>query len=157
MSNNKERNLDDIDIRILSALEKDGRMSFSALGENIGLSKTPCWNRVKELSDNNVILGYSANLNPAAIGLNIRALVHVVVDFDHYQAFERAILEHSAVRSCHAVTGEFDYVLEILSQDIDTFDTLLRAELSQIPGVQRFNTSISTRMVKSAGRYTDMR
>ena len=156
MKDNKERKLDNIDLRILSALERDGRMSFSTLGENIGLSKTPCWNRVKELTDSKVIEGYSANLNPNAIGLTIRALVHVVVDFDHYQAFEQAILDHSAVRSCHAVTGEFDYVLEILSLDIDSFDQLLRAELSQIPGVQRFNTSISTRMVKSAGHYSAM-
>lgn len=156
MENIKERTLDKVDLKIVTELEQDGRMSFSALGESVGLSKTPCWNRVKDLYHSGVIEGYSANLNPTALGLHVRALVHVVVDFDHYQAFEQAIVEHDSVRSCHAVTGEFDYVLEILSQNINSFDQLLRAELSQIPGVQRFNTSISTRMVKAAGQYTKM-
>ena len=156
MEHKKEQKPDKVDLKIVAALERDGRMSFSALGESIGLSKTPCWNRVRDLCQSGIIEGYSANLNPTGLGLNVRALVHVVVDFDHYRAFEQAIVAHQAVRSCHAVTGEFDYVLEILSRDINSFDQLLRAELSQIPGVERFNTSISTRMVKSAGMYSDM-
>jgi Lrp/AsnC family leucine-responsive transcriptional regulator len=60
------------------------------------------------------------------------------------------------VRSCQAVTGDFDYVLEILARDINAFDQLLRAELSRLPGVQRFNTSISTPIVKSDGLYSNM-
>lgn len=152
----KERKLDKVDKSIVNALEKDGRISFAALGEKVGLSKTPCWNRVKELSTDGIIEGFSANLHPPALGLHVRALVHVVVDFDHYLAFENAILNHASVRSCHAVTGDFDYVLEILASDINSFDHLLRVELSQIPGVQRFNTSISTRMVKTQGPYSDM-
>jgi Lrp/AsnC family leucine-responsive transcriptional regulator len=148
-----KQSLDPIAHKLVSRLEQDGRLSFAALGESIGLSKTPCWNRVQELQQSGVIQGYSANLDPKALGLSIRALVHVVVNFEHYQAFERAILAHPAVRSCHAVTGNFDYVLEILDSDIDAFDQLLRANLSRLPGVQRFNTAISTRMVKSDGPY----
>ena len=72
------------------------------------------------------------------------------------KAFEQAILAHSNVRSCHAVTGEFDYVIEILSKDIQAFDSLLRDELSQLPGVTRFNTSLSTRVIKDNSPYTDM-
>lgn len=152
--NIKERNLDAIDLKIVAELENDGRLSFSTLGETVGLSKTPCWNRVQELNKVGVIEGYSANINPTALGLAIRALVHVVVDFDYYQEFEQAIIEHSSVRSCQAVTGEFDYVLEILARDIEAFDHLLRADLSGLPGVERFNTAISTRMVKSRGPYS---
>jgi Lrp/AsnC family leucine-responsive transcriptional regulator len=148
--------LDKLDKKLIAELEKDGRVSFAALGESIGLSKTPCWNRVKDLNKSGVIEGYTAKLNPVALGLSIRALVHVVVNFDQYQAFEQAIIAHNAVRSCQAVTGEFDYVLEILASDINAFDQLLRAELSRLPGVQRFNTSISTRMVKSDGLYSNM-
>lgn len=154
--NIKERYLDAIDLKIVAELENDGRLSFSTLGETVGLSKTPCWNRVQELNKVGVIEGYSANINPAALGLAIRALVHVVVDFDHYQEFEQAIIEHSSVRSCQAVTGEFDYVLEILARDIEAFDQLLRADLSGLPGVERFNTAISTRMVKSRGPYSQV-
>ena len=60
------------------------------------------------------------------------------------------------MRSCHAVTGDSDYVLEILASDIEAFDELLRAQLSRLPGVQRFNTAISTRMVKNNGPYAAM-
>jgi Lrp/AsnC family leucine-responsive transcriptional regulator len=142
--------------QILHNLEVDGRLSFSALGERLGLSKTPCWNKVSELQKNGTIEGYSARVNPSKLGLTIRALVHVVVNFSHYKEFELAIVAHSNVRSCQAVTGEYDYVLEILACDIQAFDQLLRENLSQLPGVERFNTAISTRMVKQNGPYTQM-
>ncbi|ABG38939.1 transcriptional regulator, AsnC family [Paraglaciecola sp. T6c] len=152
----KKQVLDKSSIKIINALEKDGRMSFANLGDTLGISKTPCWNKVQQLQSAGVIEGYSAQLNTKALGLSIRALVHVVVDFEHYQAFEKAIIEHASVRSCHAVTGDSDYVLEILATDIEAFDELLRAQLSRLPGVQRFNTSISTRMVKNNGPYSNM-
>ena len=152
----EDQYIDSLDKCILTELEKDGRMSFSSLGEKIGLSKTPCWNRVQALQSQGVIEGYQARLNPVAMGLHIRALVHVVVNFEQYQAFEQAIQAHPAIRACHAVTGDFDYVLEILATNINAFDLLLRAELSGLPGVERFNTAISTRMVKAQASYTDM-
>ncbi|MDC0602239.1 Lrp/AsnC family transcriptional regulator [Aliiglaciecola sp.] len=144
------------DKQIIQQLEQDGRLSFATLGESIGLSKTPCWNRVKALQAKNVITGFQAQINPLALGLNIRALVHVVIDFEKHQNFEAAIIAHPSVRSCHAVTGEFDYVLEILAKDISDFDELLRVEMSRLPGVMRFNTSISTRMVKQQSGYSEM-
>jgi Lrp/AsnC family transcriptional regulator, leucine-responsive regulatory protein len=145
-----------LDLKILQALEQDGRMSFASLADSIGLSKTPCWNRVNELQQRGCIAGYSANISALKIGLQVRALVHVVVDFSQYQAFEQAIIAHPNVRSCHAVTGDYDYVLEVLATDIASFDLLLRKQLSQIPGVERFNSAISTRLVKTDAPYTAM-
>lgn len=148
--------IDAIDIKILRELEASGRTSFAALGETVGLSKTPCWARVRDLESQGVIEGYSARVSADALGLAIRALVHVVVGFDRYEAFEAAILAHRSVRSCHAVTGEYDYVLEILAPDMTALDELLRNDLSRLPGVSRFNTSITTRMIKNAGFYSTM-
>ncbi len=148
--------MDDLDLRILGILEEDGRISFAALGDRVGLSKTPCWSRVKELEASGVIESYGAQVTPEAIGLGIRALVHIVVGFDEYERFEQAIIEHQSVRCCHAVTGEYDYVLEILAPDMAALDELLRNNLSRLPGVTRFNTSITTRMIKSAGSYSSM-
>jgi len=148
--------MDLVDVKILTALENDGRISFTSLGEKIGLSKTPCWTRVKELEASGAIEGYSARVSPEVLGLGIRALVHVVVSFDQYQSFENAIIKHPAVRCCHAVTGEYDYVLEVLAPDMSALDDLLRQELSRLPGVSRFNTSITTRMIKEAGSYSSM-
>jgi Lrp/AsnC family leucine-responsive transcriptional regulator len=149
--------LDTLDKKILQCLECDGRISFATLGEQIGLSKTPCWTRVNELLKKGIIEGYSTRIDPKKLGLAIRALVHVVVDFSYYQAFEAAIIAHPNIRSCQAVTGDYDYVLEILATDIEAFDQLLRENLSQLPGVERFNTAISTRIVKSDGPFTAMR
>ncbi len=148
--------MDGIDFKIVQALEVDGRMSFAALGDAVGLSKTPCWARVKDLENRGVIEGYGARVSAEALGLGIRALVNVVVSFDQYEVFEQAILAHASVRSCHAVTGEYDYVLEVLAPDMADLDTLLRTNLSRLPGVTRFNTSITTRMIKTAGSYSDM-
>ncbi|WP_342806527.1 Lrp/AsnC family transcriptional regulator [Alteromonas sp. M12] len=148
--------MNDKDKQIVSKLEEDGRLSFATLGDSIGLSKTPCWNRVKALQQKQIITGFSAILSPQAMGLNIRALVNVVIDIGQHQKFEQAIIEHASIRSCHAITGEFDYVLEILAKDITDFDELLRVDLSKLPGVLRFNTSITTRLVKQNGHYSKM-
>lgn len=148
--------MDSIDLKILKTLEQDGRVSFAALGELVGLSKTPCWSRVKELEASGIIEGYGAQVASDALGLGIRALVHVVVAFDRYESFEQAILNHKSVRCCHAVTGEYDYVLEVLASDMTALDELLRTSLSRLPGVTRFNTSITTRLIKNSGSYSDM-
>jgi Lrp/AsnC family leucine-responsive transcriptional regulator len=148
--------MDKKDLQIIGLLEQNGRLSFAAVGEQIGLSKTPCWSRVQQLTEQGVIAGYAATINPNKLGLQVRALVHVIVDFSVYQAFEQAIVAHKAIRACHAVTGEFDYVLEVLAADINDFDSLLRVQLSQLPGVQRFNTALSTRVVKQDGPYSAM-
>lgn len=148
--------MDKADIRILQLLEADGRLSFAALGEAVGLSKTPAWNRVRDLEAKGLIEGYGARVNADALGLKIRALVHLVVSFDQYEAFEAAIVAHKNIRVCHAVTGEYDYVLEILAPDMPSLDELLRTELSRLPGVTRFNTSITTRLIKSGSRYSEM-
>lgn len=148
--------LDTIDKTIIAILEDEGRVSFASLAEKVGLSKTPCWNRVRELEAKGVISGYHTQVEPEALGLHIRALVNVVVDFETYEEFEAAILAHDAVRACYAVTGEYDYVLEVLAGDMAAFDTLLRDGLSRLPGVQRFNTSIATRMIKTASSYSRM-
>lgn len=148
--------IDKTDKQILKILECDGRISFASLGDQVGLSKSPCWNRVKTLVENGVIEQFNCSLNPEKLGLSVRALVHVVVNFGQYQAFEKAILAHRYIRACHAVTGEFDYVLEVLASDIPAFDHLLREELSGLPGVERFNTSLSTRVVKQGAPFTGM-
>ena len=148
--------MDHIDLNILELLEKDGRLSFASLGEAVGLSKTPCWNRVRELEAAGIIEGYGARVSAESVGLEIRAIVHVVVAFNRYEAFEAAIQEHSSVRTCHAVTGEYDYILEVLAPDMVALDELLRKDLSRLPGVTRFNTSITTRLIKSGSSYLEM-
>jgi Lrp/AsnC family leucine-responsive transcriptional regulator len=142
--------LDDLDLHIIRLLEDDGRQSFSLLGEKIGLSKTPCWNRVNRLQTAGVIEGYGARINSEKLGLEVRAIVQVIVEFADYKAFEQAVNKHRRIHWCQAITGEFDYIMEVLANNIAELDSLLREELSGLPGVHRFTTSISTRIIKVA-------
>ncbi|TIP32509.1 MAG: Lrp/AsnC family transcriptional regulator, partial [Mesorhizobium sp.] len=73
--------LDALDRRIVAALERDARISFGELAEEVGLSKTPCWKRVKALEEAGVIRGYSTRIDPARIGFGIEAFIQVSIDF----------------------------------------------------------------------------
>jgi Lrp/AsnC family leucine-responsive transcriptional regulator len=141
------------DKQILRLLEHNGRISFAELAIEVGLSKTPCWNRVKALEKAGFIKSYAACLDATALGLEIRAFVHVVVNFDESEAFEDAVNDHTHILRCEAVTGDFDYLLEVAAQNMPRLDKLLRKELSKLPGIARFSTSIATREVKYSTQY----
>nr|WP_136252338.1 Lrp/AsnC family transcriptional regulator [Ningiella ruwaisensis] len=138
------------DIEMLTRLERSARVSFSELAEEVGLSKTPCWNRVKMFEREGIINGYHTELNAQALGIEIRAFVHVVLNFNESEAFEKAVSSHPNILRCDAVTGDFDYLLEIAATNMQRLDDLLRKELSKLPGIARFSTSISTRSVKTS-------
>src|SRR3546814_9326525 len=93
--------MDKLDWKIVAALERDGRQSYSDLGEQVGLSKSPCWSRVKNLEESGVIDGYAASLDPIAIGLAVQSFVEVQTRFDATIEFEAAVLAHPAVVECH--------------------------------------------------------
>lgn len=138
-----------LDQKIVTALEADARMSFAALAEHVGLSKTPCWKRVKALEEAGIIRGYRTMLDPARLGFGIEAFVQVSIDPERFEAFEAAVREHPLIWRCHATTGEADYLLHVLASDMADLDRLLRQELSRLPGVHRTITSMATREIKS--------
>ncbi|MDT0594377.1 Lrp/AsnC family transcriptional regulator [Glaciecola petra] len=144
--------MDKIDRKILSVLEGDARISFADLALKVGLSKTPCWNRVKELELKGVISAYTARVDPYAIGLEVQAIVQLVLNFGQADAFEESVLRHEKILHCFAVTGDYDYVLHVVAKNIRDLDEFLRSELSQFSGVERFSTAISTRSIKEIGR-----
>ncbi|WP_242129101.1 Lrp/AsnC family transcriptional regulator [Sphingobium sp. Sx8-8] len=146
--------LDSGDIAILEAIEGDARQPFNQLAERVGLSKTPCWNRVQAMENAGVIEGYRTAVDPLALGLGQRAFLQVSVDFEYYEAFEQAIVAHPAVVDCHAVAGEADYLLQVISSDVSRLDSLLRRDLSRLPGVKRFSTTICMKAIKRDGSIT---
>jgi Lrp/AsnC family leucine-responsive transcriptional regulator len=147
--------LDSTDLKIIAALEEDARMSFAELSERVGLSKTPCWKRVKGLEDAGVIRGYVTRLTPAALGFGIQAVVHASVEFEQSDAFEDAVRRHPLIIRCHATTGESDYVLHIVAVDMVALDQLLRREISRLPGVRRTVTAMATREIKGDARLSE--
>ncbi|TIU05123.1 MAG: Lrp/AsnC family transcriptional regulator, partial [Mesorhizobium sp.] len=110
--------MDALDRKIVAALERDARTSFAVLADEVGLSKTPCWKRVKALEDAGIIRGYSTRIDPAKLGFGIEAFIQVSIDFELSEAFEAAVQAHPLIRRCHATTGEADYLLQIVTVDM---------------------------------------
>lgn len=149
--------IDAIDLKIIALLEADARLSFAELAEQVALSKTPCWKRVKALEDADIIRGYAALVDPAKLGFSLEAFIQISIDFEQSHAFEAAVLRHPLIWRCHATTGEADYLLHIIASDMVALDELLREGISRLPGVKRTVTSMSTRAIKTdvslAGAY----
>ncbi len=146
--------MDKIDHRILTALEEDGRQSFAELGEQVGLSKTPCWQRVRELERSGVIRGYRADIDPARLGLHVEAFVQVTLSSVQHAQFEAAVLRHPAVLQCFTTAGQADYLMHVLAAGIAELDRLLRMEISQMPGVQKIETTVCMKTIKHRAPVT---
>jgi Lrp/AsnC family transcriptional regulator of ectoine degradation len=143
--------LDAIDLKILDAVQRDGRITKLALAEKVGLSPTPCWLRLRKLEKAGVISGYHARLEPRAIAPITSVLMEVTLgshrqaDFDR---FERAIRELPEVVACWSVGGGVDYVLKVVTRDIDAYQRLVDGLLERELGIDRYFTYIVTRTVK---------
>lgn len=140
--------LERTEIALLSTLEDDARLSFGELGEKIGLSKTPCWSRVRDLEKRGIIKGYRTEIDPDAIGLHIHAFVQVTITPTKHSEFEAAAVKHASVLQCFATAGQGDYLLHVLVPGISDLDQLLRAEVSRLPGVQRLVTTVCMKTIK---------
>ena len=147
--------MDRIDWKIVAELEDDGRLSFAELGERVGLSKSPCWSRVRELERSGVIRGFSAQLAPSALGLAVQCFVEVRIRFDAHTDFEAAVMAHPAIIECHTTAGDGDYILRIFARSVEHLDELLRHDLSKLPGVHRMATNICLKTIKPRASLTE--
>ena len=144
--------LDNIDRRIVAALQAEGRLPIVDLADKVGLSPTPCQRRVKRLEEEGVIVRYAALVSPPALGLNLQALVQVTLD-DHsektVEAFEAAIRARPEVVACYAVTGDMDFLLHVLAPDLASFSDFALKALLRMPGVRDTRSSFIMQAVKS--------
>lgn len=147
--------IDRTDEAILRILEKDGRLSFSALSEQINLSKTPSWMRVQSLEKQKIIVGYRAEVNPFALGLTLQAFVQARVSSDRQHEFEEAVQRNGSILTCYATTGQADYLLHVLVKDISALDELVRLRIASFPGVKGVFTIISLKEIKQRGLILD--
>lgn len=146
--------MDKIDLKILAELETGGRMSFADLSERVGLSKSPCWSRVRELEASGAIQGFHAQIDPAALGLAVQCHAYVRIRFDAHAAFEEAAIAHPAIIECHTTAGDSDYLIRVYARSVEHLDDLLRHELSKLPGVHRLSTTICLKTIKSRAPLT---
>jgi Lrp/AsnC family leucine-responsive transcriptional regulator len=144
--------LDEIDRKIVAALQAEGRLPIVDLAERVGLSATPCQRRVKRLEEEGVITRYAALISPAAMGYGLQALVEVTLD-DHsektVEAFEAAIRARPEVVACYAVTGDMDFLLHIFAPDLANFSDFALKALLRMPGVKGSRSSFIMQAVKS--------
>ena len=143
--------LDATDIRILEAIQGDGRITKLALAEKVGLSPTPCWMRLRKLEKAGIVSGYHAHLNLRKIAPVTTVLMEVTLanhrqaDFDR---FERVIAALPEVVGCWSVGGGIDYMLKVMSPDIDTYQRFVDGLLDREIGIERYFTYIVTKTVK---------
>ena len=146
--------MDQIDRRLLTSLEENARQSFAELAEVVGLSKTPCWQRIRELERAGVIRGYRADIDALQLGLKVEAFVHVTLSSGHHAEFEAAVRQHPAILQCFTTAGHAGYLMHVLVAGIEELDSLLRMEISQMPGVQRVETTVCMKTVKHRSAIT---
>ena len=137
--------LDDIDRRILRALQRDGRMANNDLAKEVGLSPSPCSRRVKQLEDDGYIARQVALLDRKKLGLSLTAYVLIGMDRhtpERFETFEAAIRNLPQVLECSLVTGmDADYQLKVVVPDMDHYQKLLLGHLTRIEGVTSVRSS----------------
>lgn len=145
-------NIDEIDIRILRSLQKNGRQSINELSEVVGLSATPVARRVKHLEKTGVIAGYCALIDEAKLGFDVSVFVSVQLDkqVDNALAlFEKEIQSMPEVVDCWLMTGNRDYLLKVVTSGLKGFEQFLVGRLTKIDGVASIESSIPLRRVKA--------
>ncbi|HEY1395291.1 Lrp/AsnC family transcriptional regulator [Roseateles chitinivorans] len=144
--------LDNLDRRILAALQRDARLTNVQLAEEVGLSPSPCLRRVRLLEEAGVIRGYHANLDRAGVGLGLTVFVGVRVERHQdvtSTAFREAVAQLPEVVSCHLVSGESDFLLQVVVTDLPAYEQFLLGVLLKLPGVSDIRSNFAIATVKA--------
>jgi Lrp/AsnC family leucine-responsive transcriptional regulator len=147
------KTLDRMDVEILMALQDDGRASMAAIGEEIGLSASAVTRRLEKLEADRVIVGYAALLNHKAVGLKMTAFVTVTLtkqSEEIIEAFEKAIVALPEVAEVHLMAGSTDYLLRVISTDLEAYENFLKRRLTRLRGVAHVQTAFSLSSLKAA-------
>lgn len=146
----RKLNIDRTDRKILAELQRDGRQSLTDLAERIGLSLSPCHRRVRALEDAGVILGYRAELCAKELGLSFSSIVFVTLREGHHQAvldFESALQGIPQIVQAQRLFGDPDYLLQVITADLPTFQKLYDEHLSRLPNVLRLTSTLVMKSV----------
>ncbi|WDE09469.1 leucine-responsive transcriptional regulator Lrp [Thalassomonas haliotis] len=153
MNDSKGKKLDRIDRNILFELQRDGRLSNIELSRRVGLSPTPCLERVKRLENENYITGYRATLNPHKLDAALLVIVEITLTKtspDVFDDFSKAVHELDVIQECHLVSGNFDFLLKTRVKDMLAYRELLGDTLLRLPAVSESRTYVVMEEVKSS-------
>ena len=144
--------LDSIDRRLLADLQAEGRVTNVDRARRVGLTAPPCLRRVRALEEAGVIKGYHAELDAASLGFTITVFAMVSLKSqaeEDLRAFENHIKALPEVRECHMLNGEIDFILKIVSKDLQSFQEFLTSKLTPAPNVASVKTSLTIRTAKN--------
>ncbi|RVK27777.1 winged helix-turn-helix transcriptional regulator [Sinorhizobium meliloti] len=155
MKESPTEDVDRIDLKILRALQSEGRLSNADLAKRVNVSAATCHRRTQRLFDEGYITGVRAEVAPGAVGLGAMVMVGVVLDRstpESFGAFEGAVMELKEVLDCNLVAGDFDYLLKIRVRDMADFNKLHGQKLIALPGVRQTRTFFVMKEVKENAR-----
>lgn len=145
--------LGDTDRRILAELQKDSRLTMQQLGERVGMSASSCWRRVRALEEEGVIEQYAVIANPRKAGFSLSAMVHVSLarhEQENVDNFIREVLRHPEVLECFATSGEADFHLRVVVEDIDAYNEFLDDFIFKLSGVSQVRSNIVLKEIKAS-------
>ncbi|ELQ6263777.1 Lrp/AsnC family transcriptional regulator [Cronobacter malonaticus] len=146
-----EDTLTPTDITLLTLLQQDARTTNQALADAVNLSPSPCWRKVKKLEEDKVILGYHAALDRRKIGLGVMVFVRVSID-SHSEAqarrFEQEVMELENVVACYSIGGDADFLLQVVSRDLDAYAEFAMSVLRRLPGIKEMQSMFVLKEIK---------
>jgi Lrp/AsnC family transcriptional regulator of ectoine degradation len=151
--------LDNRDIKILSVLSREGRLSKTELAERVNLSATPCADRLKRLERAGLITGYGARVDIARLGPSISVFVMVELDAHKaasFQTFEQAVAAVPEITGCWALGGGYDYLLLVVARDIDAYQRLIDRLLEAPTGMRRYYSYVVTKEIRDLPPPVDL-
>ena len=142
--------LNEIDLKILSYLQNNARLTNVDLSEHIHLSQSPCLRRVRNMESSGIIKGYVALVDQNAVGLPVSVFVNVRLEKQIERAlekFEETVQDWSEVMECYLMTGDSDYLLRVVASDLAAYERFLMDKLTRVPGVASINSSFALKQV----------
>ncbi|MBI6851507.1 Lrp/AsnC family transcriptional regulator [Pseudomonas lijiangensis] len=139
------------DVRILTALQQDGRVTNQTLADQLGMSASPCWRRVKQLEEHRYILSYKAVLDRRKIGLGVMVFIRVSID-SHSEAeakkFEQEVMQLEDVVACYSIGGDADFLLQVVARDLDSFADFAMTTIRRLPGIKEMQSMFVLKEIK---------
>ncbi len=147
----QKTHLNKIDLNILRELQKDARITYSELARRVGLSTSPCMERVKRLERKGIIKGYNTQLNPSKLNAGLVVFVQIRLtrsSQDIFREFKRVITQLPEIQECFLVSGNFDYLIKARVGDMEQYHKFLVETLLTLPGVHESTSYVSMEQVK---------
>jgi Lrp/AsnC family transcriptional regulator, leucine-responsive regulatory protein len=139
------------DLRILNALQVEGRLTNQELADKVGMSTSPCWRRVRHLEESGVIKGYQAVLDRRSLGLGVLAFIRVRID-SHSEAeakrFEKDVLKLDEVVACYSIAGDADFLLQVVARDLDAYAEFAMTVVRRLPRIKEMQSIFVLKEIK---------